>query len=110
VTAQVIQTTQGPRIVLQGLQGTDFTPNQLSMVHQQVKQQLLKAQETAGKQGVLGPTKIYLAVQPAPTTAQSQNPSPQTPVTQSASTPTSKAQAAPPQPSAPEQNTTGEFP
>ncbi|KAK2580560.1 hypothetical protein KPH14_007689 [Odynerus spinipes] len=66
VTAQVIQTTQGPRIVLQGLQGADFTPQQLAMVQQQVKQQLLKAQATTGKQGVLGPTKIYLAVQPAP--------------------------------------------
>ena len=42
VTAQVIQTTQGPRIVLTGLQGADFTPQQLSMVQQQVKQQLLK--------------------------------------------------------------------
>lgn len=42
VTAQVIQTTQGPRIVLQGLQGADFTPQQLAMVQQQVKQQLLK--------------------------------------------------------------------
>ncbi|CAD6241102.1 GSCOCG00009137001-RA-CDS [Cotesia congregata] len=73
VTAQVIGTTHGPRIVLQGLQGADFTPQQLAMVQQQVKQQLVKAQETTGKQGVLGPTKIYLAVQPAtqtPTTAQ----------------------------------------
>lgn len=42
VTAQVIQTSQGPRIVLQGLQGTEFTPQQLTMVQQQVKQQLLK--------------------------------------------------------------------
>ncbi|XP_033215194.1 nucleosome-remodeling factor subunit NURF301 isoform X2 [Belonocnema kinseyi] len=66
VTAQVIQTTQGPRIVLTGLQGADFTPQQLSMVQQQVKQQLLKAQAKTGKQGVLGPTKIYLAVHPAP--------------------------------------------
>ncbi|KAK0170901.1 hypothetical protein PV328_008686 [Microctonus aethiopoides] len=65
VTAQVIQTNQGPRIVLQGLQGADFTAQQLTMVQQQVKQQLLKAQATTGKQGVLGPTKIYLAVQPA---------------------------------------------
>lgn len=75
VTAQLIQTTQGPRIVLQGLQGADFTPQQLAMVQQQVKQQLLKAQATTGKQGVLGPTKIYLAVQPAPAT-----PTPTTPV------------------------------
>ncbi|CAL7947538.1 unnamed protein product [Xylocopa violacea] len=71
VTAQVIQTTQGPRIVLQGLQGADFTAQQLAMVQQQVKQQLLKAQATTGKQGVLGPTKIYLAVQPAPSSQQS---------------------------------------
>lgn len=42
VTAQVIQTQQGPRIVLQGLQGTDFTQQQSALVQQQVKQQLLK--------------------------------------------------------------------
>lgn len=42
VTAQVIQTGQGPRIVLQGLQGADFTAQQLAAVQQQVKQQLLK--------------------------------------------------------------------
>lgn len=42
VTAQVIQTQQGPRIVLQGLTGNDFTPQQLILVQQQVKQQLLK--------------------------------------------------------------------
>lgn len=42
VTAQVIQTPAGPRIVLQGLQGADFTTQQLTAVQQQVKQQLLK--------------------------------------------------------------------
>lgn len=42
VTAQVISTAEGPRIVLQGLQGSEFTPQQLNMVQQQVKQQLLK--------------------------------------------------------------------
>lgn len=42
VTAQVIQTQQGPRIVLQGLQGSDFTAQQSALVQQQVKQQLLK--------------------------------------------------------------------
>lgn len=42
VTAQVIQTQQGPRIVLQGLQGAEFTPQQLAVVQQQVKQQLSK--------------------------------------------------------------------
>lgn len=42
VTAQVVQTNNGPRIVLQGLQGTDFTQQQTQFVQQQVKQQLLK--------------------------------------------------------------------
>lgn len=42
ITAQVIQTPQGPRIVLQGLTGSDFTQQQLALVQQQVKQQLLK--------------------------------------------------------------------
>lgn len=44
VTAQVIQTPQGPRIVLQGLHGADFTQQQLAAVQQQVKQQLLKGE------------------------------------------------------------------
>ncbi|XP_018571402.1 nucleosome-remodeling factor subunit NURF301 isoform X2 [Anoplophora glabripennis] len=86
VTAQVIQTQQGPRIVLQGLQGADFTPQQLAAVQQQVKQQLLKAQASTGKQGVLGPTKIYLAVQPSSqdqsNETTSSNPPPLTPVQQ----------------------------
>jgi len=41
VTAQVMQTANGPRIVLQGLQGNDFTPHQ---TQQQVKQQLMKGE------------------------------------------------------------------
>lgn len=45
VTAQVIQTSEGPRIVLQGIQGADFTPQQLNLVQQQVKQQLLKSKQ-----------------------------------------------------------------
>ncbi|SPP86933.1 nucleosome-remodeling factor subunit NURF301 isoform X1 [Drosophila guanche] len=81
VTAQVLQTEHGPRIVLQGLVGNDFTAQQLQLVQTQVKQQLMKAQESNGKLGVLGPTKIYLAVQPE-ATAQSQPP-PLTPVHQS---------------------------
>lgn len=43
ITAQVIQSTQGPRIVLQGLQGSNFTAQQLQLIQQQVKQQLLKS-------------------------------------------------------------------
>ncbi|CAK1552071.1 unnamed protein product [Leptosia nina] len=66
VTAQVMQTSSGPSIVLQGLHGYSLTPQQLGLVQHQVKQQLLKAQESTGKQGMLGPRKMYLAVQPAP--------------------------------------------
>ncbi|XP_062542948.1 LOW QUALITY PROTEIN: nucleosome-remodeling factor subunit NURF301-like [Armigeres subalbatus] len=80
VTAQVIQTQQGPRIVLQGLQGSEFTPAQSALVQQQVKQQLLKAQESNGKQGVLGPTKIYLAIQPSQQQAVVAQPPPLAPV------------------------------
>ncbi|KAG6449469.1 hypothetical protein O3G_MSEX006106 [Manduca sexta] len=75
VTAQVMQTSSGPSIVLQGLHGYNLTPQQLALVQHQVKQQLLKAQESTGKQGMLGPRKMYLAVQPAPTA-----PPPLTPV------------------------------
>ncbi|XP_032291521.1 nucleosome-remodeling factor subunit NURF301 isoform X1 [Drosophila virilis] len=83
VTAQVLQTEHGPRIVLQGLVGNDFTAQQLQLVQTQVKQQLMKAQESNGKLGVLGPTKIYLAVQPE-TAVQSSQPPPLTPVLQTA--------------------------
>ncbi|XP_073972080.1 nucleosome-remodeling factor subunit NURF301 E(bx) isoform X2 [Rhodnius prolixus] len=74
ITAQVIQTQQGPRIVLQGLTGSNFSQQQLTIIQQQVKQQLLKAQAEAGNQGVLGPTKIYLAVQPATSVPSSSKP------------------------------------
>ncbi|CAH2074013.1 unnamed protein product, partial [Iphiclides podalirius] len=66
VTAQVMQTSSGPSIVLQGLHGYSLSPQQLALVQHQVKQQLLKAQESTGKQGMLGPRKMYLAVHPTP--------------------------------------------
>lgn len=37
-----MQTSTGPRIVLQGLHGNSLTPQQLALVQHQVKQQLLK--------------------------------------------------------------------
>lgn len=46
VTAQVVQMPTGPRIVLQGIQGSDLTPQQLALVNQQVKQQLMKGEYT----------------------------------------------------------------
>ena len=42
VTAQVMQTPSGPRIVLHGLQGSDISPQQSAVLQQQVKQQLMK--------------------------------------------------------------------
>jgi len=42
ITAQVINTGQGPRIMLQGIQGSEFTSQQLALVQQQVKQQLMQ--------------------------------------------------------------------
>ncbi|VVD05225.1 unnamed protein product [Leptidea sinapis] len=66
----VMQTSSGPSIVLQGLHGYNLTPQQLGLVQHQVKQQLLKAQESTGNQGMLGPRKMYLAVQPSPGAAQ----------------------------------------
>ncbi|XP_068630011.1 nucleosome-remodeling factor subunit NURF301 isoform X2 [Battus philenor] len=68
VTAQVMQTSSGPSIVLQGLHGYSLSPQQLALVQHQVKQQLLKAQESTGKEGMLGPRKMYLAVHPTPNT------------------------------------------
>lgn len=46
VTASVMQTANGPRIVLQGLQGNEFSPQQTMLVQQQVKQQLMKGKKT----------------------------------------------------------------
>ena len=74
-TAQFIQTPQGPRIVLHGIQGANLTPEQLSNVQQQVKEQLLKAQAEAKKAGTVPPTKIQInlpqttATKPAAATA-----------------------------------------
>lgn len=42
VTAEVTKNQNGPCIKLTGLQGSDFTEQQLNLVHQQVKQQLVK--------------------------------------------------------------------
>jgi nucleosome-remodeling factor subunit BPTF len=99
VTAQVMQTPNGPRIVLQGLQGSDMSPQQSQVLQQHVKQQLMKgkkrrnfdlktlkinfhlstAQEQSGnKGGVIGPTKIYLAI--TPQQQQQSQPPPLTPV------------------------------
>merc|ERR1719273_2723398 len=64
VTAQLIQTPQGPRIVLQGIQGANLSKDQLLSIQQQVKEQLLKAQAEAKQQGKIPPTKIAIQLPP----------------------------------------------
>ena len=64
VTAHLIQTPQGPRIVLQGIQGADLSKDQLQSIQQQVKDQLLKAQAEAKSQGKIPPTKIAIQLPP----------------------------------------------
>ncbi len=60
VTAQLLQTPQGPRIVLQGIQGSNLPKEDLTIIQQQVKNQLLKAQSEAKQQGKVPPTKIVI--------------------------------------------------
>lgn len=60
VTAQLVQTPQGPRIILQGLQGVQLEQQQLVTIQQQVKQQLLKQQALARQQGKVPPTKVSI--------------------------------------------------
>lgn len=45
ITAQILQTTNGPRIVLQGLGQDELTQQQLTEVQAQVKAQLMKGEE-----------------------------------------------------------------
>lgn len=97
VTAQLIQTPQGPRIVLQGIQGANLTKDQLQSIQQQVKEQLLKAQAEAKLQGKVPPTKI--AIQLPPTMTSPSAPVPTTPVV------TNNVSKAPTQAASPAQNT-----
>jgi nucleosome-remodeling factor subunit BPTF len=60
VTAQLLQTAQGPRIVLQGIQGSNLPKEDLALIQQQVKHQLLKAQAEAKQQNKVPPTKIVI--------------------------------------------------
>ena len=62
VTAQLVQTGQGPRIILQGLQGVQLEPQQLTQIQQQVKTQLLKQQSLARQEGKVPPTKVSITL------------------------------------------------
>ena len=62
VTAQLVQTPNGPRIILQGIHGGDIPREQLVQLQQQVKVELLKAQSEAKLQGKVPPTKIAITV------------------------------------------------
>ncbi|QQP52173.1 Nucleosomeremodeling factor subunit NURF301like [Caligus rogercresseyi] len=65
VTAQLIQTPQGPRIILQGIQGANLSRDQLLSIQQQVKTQLLKAQAEAKLENRVPPTKIAVILPPS---------------------------------------------
>jgi len=60
ITAQLVNTPQGPRIILQGIQGASLPKQYLMSIQQQVKTQLLKAQAEAKQQNRVPPTKIVI--------------------------------------------------
>ena len=60
VTAQLIQTQNGPRIILQGLQGIQLEQAQLAQIQQKVKAQLLEQQALARDEGRVPPTKVSI--------------------------------------------------
>ena len=60
VTAQMLLTAEGPRIVLQGIQGSNLPKEDLATIQEQVKNQLLKAQAEAKQQNKVPPTKIVI--------------------------------------------------
>ena len=74
VTAQLVQTPQGPRIILQGLQGVQLEQQQLAQIQQQVKTQLLKQQAVARQQGKVPPTKVSIQLTGSFNRAQPQQP------------------------------------
>ena len=65
ITAQLVQTQQGPRIILQGIQGASLPKEYLLKIQQQVKTQLLKAQAEAKQQNRVPPTKIAIQLHPS---------------------------------------------
>jgi nucleosome-remodeling factor subunit BPTF len=65
ITAQLVQTPQGPRIILQGIQGASLPREYLNKIQQQVKTQLLKAQAEAKQQNRVPPTKIAIQLHPS---------------------------------------------
>ena len=60
VTAQLLQTAEGPRIVLQGIQGLNLPKEDLAIIQLQVKNELLKANADAKQQNKMPPTKIVI--------------------------------------------------
>ena len=62
VTAQLVQTPRGPRIILQGLQGVTLEQQQLLALQQEVKKRLLANQALAREQGKRRPTRLALKV------------------------------------------------
>ena len=65
VTAQLLRTAQGARIVLEGIHGSNLPKEDLATIQQQVKNQLLKAQAEAKRQNKVPPNKIVIDLPPA---------------------------------------------
>ena len=63
VTAKLIQTPQGLKILLQGIQKA-LSEDQLQSIKKQVKDQFMKAQAEAKLQGKVPPTKITIQLPP----------------------------------------------
>jgi hypothetical protein len=80
VTAELILTSKGPRIVMQGIQGDKLPKEQLHCIQQQVKEQLLKAQSVAKLQGKVPPTKIAIQLPPITSSSKLTSATPSTPV------------------------------
>jgi len=59
--ALVLQSPQGPRIVVQNLQGGSLTPQQLSAIQEQLKNQLLRVVNKPGAQVVVRATTVPAA-------------------------------------------------
>ena len=62
VSAQFVQTPQGPRIILQGIQGASIPKHQLNKL---VRAELLEVQAEAKRLGQVPPTKITINLPPS---------------------------------------------
>jgi hypothetical protein len=65
VTAELLQTPQGPRIILRGIEEINLPREDILLIQKQVKNQLLQAHAEARQQGKMPPMKIVLKLPPS---------------------------------------------